>query len=160
LKIGNCLLISLFRLVIRFHSTVNRSCLVTVIIHVIEAYTGRSPNILLMLTLAGTGTGNYVDMRSISLSEWTSLIFISILVLSQEIGRNISKDHSSAIPNGHVTTTFLKFQRSSMPTNTQFLVKFQNSKIHNVLDIQPIFLKLWIFTNFVMVFPFVVLVFD
>jgi hypothetical protein len=33
-------------------------------------------------------------------------------------------------------------------------------KIHNALDITPIFLKLWIFTNLNVVFPVVVLVFD
>jgi hypothetical protein len=41
-----------------------------------------------------------------------------------------------------------------------FLVKFRILKIHNVLDIKLIFLKLWIFTNFNTVFPDLVLVFD
>jgi hypothetical protein len=40
------------------------------------------------------------------------------------------------------------------------IVKFRNSKIHNILDIKLIFLKLWIFTNFNTVFPVLVLVFD
>jgi hypothetical protein len=43
--------------------------------------------------------------------------------------------------------------------NEKFL-KFRNLKIHNALNIYPIFLKLWIFTNLNMVFPVVVLVFD
>jgi hypothetical protein len=53
--------------------------------------------------------------------------------------------------------------RRTLPTSIHnFLVKFQNSKIHNVLDIKPISLKLWIFTNFntVFIFPVVLLVFD
>jgi hypothetical protein len=41
-----------------------------------------------------------------------------------------------------------------------FLVKFPISKIHNVLDIKLIFLKLWVFTNFNTVFPVLVLVSD
>jgi hypothetical protein len=49
----------------------------------------------------------------------------------------------------------------TLPTNTHFFVKFRNLKIHNTLDITPIFLKLWIFTNLNMVFPVVaLLVFD
>jgi hypothetical protein len=47
-----------------------------------------------------------------------------------------------------------------LPTNIHFLVKFLISKIHNVLDIKLIFLKLGIFTNFNTVFPVLVLVFD
>jgi hypothetical protein len=39
------------------------------------------------------------------------------------------------------------------------ILKFRISKIHNVLDIKLIFLKLWIFTNFNTVFPVLVLVF-
>jgi hypothetical protein len=39
---------------------------------------------------------------------------------------------------------------------THFLVKFRNSKIHNVFDIKLIFLKLWIFTNLNTLFPVVV----
>jgi hypothetical protein len=38
--------------------------------------------------------------------------------------------------------------------------QFRISKIHNVLDIKLIFLKLWIFTNFNTAFPVLVLVFD
>jgi hypothetical protein len=49
---------------------------------------------------------------------------------------------------------------NALPTNIQFLVKFQISKIHNVPDIKLIFLKLWIFTNCDTVFPVVVSVFD
>jgi hypothetical protein len=41
-----------------------------------------------------------------------------------------------------------------------FFVTFRNLKIHNALDITPIFHKLWIFTNLNVVFPIVVLVFD
>jgi hypothetical protein len=41
-----------------------------------------------------------------------------------------------------------------------FPLKLQNSKVHNFLDIMPIFLKLLNFTNFNMVFPVVVLIFD
>jgi hypothetical protein len=48
----------------------------------------------------------------------------------------------------------------TLPTNIHFFVKFRISKIHNVLDAKGIFLKLWIFTNFNMVFPVLVLVFD
>jgi hypothetical protein len=48
----------------------------------------------------------------------------------------------------------------ALPTNIHFFVKFRISKIHNVLDVKGIFLKLWIFTNFYMVFPVVLLVFD
>jgi hypothetical protein len=39
-------------------------------------------------------------------------------------------------------------------------VQFRNSKSSCFINIKPIFLKLWIFTNFSMVFPVVVLVFD
>jgi hypothetical protein len=48
----------------------------------------------------------------------------------------------------------------ALPSDIHFLVKFRIWKIHNVLDIKLIFLKLWIFTNFNTVFPVVVLVFD
>jgi hypothetical protein len=41
-----------------------------------------------------------------------------------------------------------------------FPCKISKFKVHNVLDIKPIFLKLWIFTNFKTVFPVVVSVFD
>jgi hypothetical protein len=47
-----------------------------------------------------------------------------------------------------------------LPTNIHFLVKFRISKIHNILVIRLIFLKLWITTNFNTVFLVVVLVFD
>jgi hypothetical protein len=53
--------------------------------------------------------------------------------------------------------------KETLPTNIHFLVKFRISKIHtgNILvDIKPIFLKLWIFTNITMVFPVVASVFD
>jgi hypothetical protein len=43
---------------------------------------------------------------------------------------------------------------------THLLVKFQHLKIHKVLHIKPISLKLWLFTNFNMGFPVVLLVFD
>jgi hypothetical protein len=43
---------------------------------------------------------------------------------------------------------------------TYFFVKFRISKIHNFLDVKGMFLKLWIFTNFNMVFPVLVLVFN
>jgi hypothetical protein len=46
------------------------------------------------------------------------------------------------------------------PTYISSVVKFRNLKIHNALNITPIFLKLWIFTNLNMVIPVVVLVFD
>jgi hypothetical protein len=46
----------------------------------------------------------------------------------------------------------------ALSTNIHFFVKFRISKIHDVLDIKLIFLKLWIFTNFNTVFP--VIVFD
>jgi hypothetical protein len=45
----------------------------------------------------------------------------------------------------------------ALPTNIHFLVKFRISKIHNVIDIKLIFIKLWIFTNFNTV---LVLIFD
>jgi hypothetical protein len=48
----------------------------------------------------------------------------------------------------------------ALPTNIHFLVKFRISKIHNVLDIELIFLKLWIFTNLNTAFPVFVLVCD
>jgi hypothetical protein len=48
----------------------------------------------------------------------------------------------------------------ALPTSIHFLVKFRISKIHNILDIKMIFLKLWILTNLNMVFPVLVLVFD
>jgi hypothetical protein len=48
----------------------------------------------------------------------------------------------------------------ALPTNIHFLVKLQILKIHNVLNIKLIFLKLWIFTNFNTVFLVLVLVFD
>jgi hypothetical protein len=51
-------------------------------------------------------------------------------------------------------------QHTRLPTNIRYFVKFRISKIHNILDIKLIFLKLWIFTNFNTVFPVVVLVFD
>jgi hypothetical protein len=46
--------------------------------------------------------------------------------------------------------------------NIHFLVKFQNSKVSHFSNIKPIFLKLWILTNFNTLFPVVVLylVFD
>jgi hypothetical protein len=42
-----------------------------------------------------------------------------------------------------------------LPTNIHFLVKFRILKIHNVLNIKPICLKLWILTNFNKIFPVV-----
>jgi hypothetical protein len=48
----------------------------------------------------------------------------------------------------------------ALPTNIHFLVKLRISKIHNVLDIKLIFLKLWIFTNLNTAFPDLVLVCD
>jgi hypothetical protein len=41
----------------------------------------------------------------------------------------------------------------------KILLKYRNSKIHNVLDIMPISLKLWIFINFNTLFPVVLLVY-
>jgi hypothetical protein len=41
----------------------------------------------------------------------------------------------------------------ALPTDIHFFVKFRISKIHKFLDVKGIFLKLWIFTNFAMVFP-------
>jgi hypothetical protein len=45
-------------------------------------------------------------------------------------------------------------------TNIHYFVEFPNLKTHNALNINSIFLNLWIFTNLNMVFPVVVLVFD
>jgi hypothetical protein len=72
---------------------------------------------------------------------------------------NVNKRHYLLVflGNGHVTP-LLKIQ--TLPTNIHFFVKFRKLKIHSTLDITPIFLKLWIFTNINMVFPVVVLVFD
>jgi hypothetical protein len=42
----------------------------------------------------------------------------------------------------------------------QTFCKISKLKIHSALDIIPMFLKLWIFTNVNMVFPVIVLVFD
>jgi hypothetical protein len=59
---------------------------------------------------------------------------------------------------GKTVLKLVKIQ--ALPTNIHFFVKFRISKIHNVLDVKGIFLKLWIFTNLNTVFPVLVLVFD